>query len=588
MVTFAGLAMQRKLTTILAADIAGYTRLVAQDEEGTISRLSNMQLDLIEPTFKSADGHIFKTMGDGFLAEFASAVSALRAALQIQDIIKEQQADIPSEKRFELRVGIHLGDVVVRHNDLFGDAVNIAARLESIAPAGGICVSRSVVEQSSKIVSADFVPLGAKALKNLPNPIDVWSVSSSKRARSAGTGAGTDARVRLMIGEFIASTAVPEIKALGTGVSEDVAGALSRTIIVLRYDPKTEESVILAAQRAKATHILEGSLRVSGDRVRLSATLLTSNNGQVSWTRRFEGTVNDLFDLQDNLAIAIAQEIGAELFDETFGLTLRAEGTRNLEAWRCYSEALPDLRDPFDQARRERARTSLDKALSLDPNFVAAWAAKTNVSYADFRTTGRVGAIEEAHRASDRALAIAPDSATAWSAKSRAHLMDRQHEEALAAAEEATRRAPEEVAFAVNYAMLLDRADQSEKALVVAHRAAKLDPRATLGRLGQVQGLALLSLGRNEEAATIFRNVASSAEEWSWTRLYLAVAQHLAGQADDAAQSYMLFREAAQDFDVLIWDNSQLHKSESVRARRGEAARYLEEQNRSMQAELRR
>lgn len=573
--------MKRKLTTVLAADIVGYSRLVAQDEEGTISRLSDMQSDLIEPTFNSADGHIFKTMGDGVLAEFASAVSALRAALQIQDNIKEQQADVPIENRFELRMGIHLGDVVVRHDDLFGDAVNIAARLEGIAPAGGICVSRSVVEQSSKIVSADFVPLGAKALKNLPELIDVWSVSSSKRVR---TGTYGDARVRLMIGEFNASTAASEIKALATGVAEDVAGALSRTIIVLRYDPQTEDSVVLAAQRAKATHILEGSLRVSGDRIRLSATLLSSNSGQVLWSRRFDGTMDDLFDLQDSLAIAIAQEIGAELFDETFGLTLRAEGTRNLEAWRCYSEALPDL---FDQARRERARTSLDKALSLDPNFVAAWAAKTNVAYADFRTTGRVGAIEEARYASDRALAIAPDSATAWSARSRAHLMERRHEDALVAAEEATRRAPEEVAFAVNYAMLLDRADQSEIALVVAHRAAKLDPRATLGRLGQVRGLALLSLGRDEEAASVFGKVTNSEAEWSWARLYLALAQHLAGQAENAEQSYRLFRETVQDFDVLGWDKSQLHKSESVRARRGEAAKYLEEEYRSMQDVLR-
>lgn len=569
--------MKRRLTTILAADLVGYTRLIAADEEGVIGRFRSLCERLVDPAVARADGRVFKTMGDGLLAEFASPVEAVRTAITIQEVVAEDQSDQPEARRLRFRIGIHLGDVVVDGSDMLGDAVNIAARLESVAPAGGICISRAVMEQARGRVAAELTPIGPQSLKNLPEPIEVWQIGGEPVPEVGTQTTDAPSPPRLFIVEFAWSGDADDVAALAQGVVEDVSGALARTVVVLRSDPADEGTALAAAKSARATHVLEGAVRARGTRVRLSASLRTVPAGEVIWTRRFDGGLDDLFDLQDRLALAVARETGAELSNETFGLTLREDGTRNLDAWRLYAEALPDLRDLYDAARRARAAASLNRALALDPEFAAAWAAKTNVAYAEHRLAGSTEAVTDGRTAAERAMALAPESGTAWAAMSRALLMERRFDEALEAAAQALRHAPEEPAIYVNYAMLLDRAGRPEEALTAARRAAALDPRLLKGRLTQVMGLALLSLGRYEEAAKRFGMLAEATDGWAWTRLYQAIALQLDGHRAQADAIYASFKDRSPDFVAEVWESAQMHRDPALRARRSAAVMALEQ-----------
>jgi TolB-like protein len=295
---------QRRLAAILAADVVGYSRLVGAEEEGTIARLRTLRDELISPTVSAYRGRIIKTTGDGLLIEFASVVDAVRAALDVQRAMAAQNAEIAADKRIEFRIGINLGDVVVESDgDLVGDGVNVAARLEAVAEPGGICLSRSVYDQVKGKVDAEFVDLGDQNLKNIAQPIRAYRVGSSRAAGAAPEmpALSLPDKPSIAVLPFENMSGDPEQDYFADGIVEEIITALSRMrwlFVIARNSSFTYKGravdVKQVGRELGVRYVLEGSVRRSGSKVRITGQLIDTSTGIHLWADRFDGGMEDI------------------------------------------------------------------------------------------------------------------------------------------------------------------------------------------------------------------------------------------------------------------------------------------------------
>jgi adenylate cyclase len=307
--------VDRKLAAILAADVAGYSRLMGADEEGTLARLKAYRRDLIDPKMEEHRGRVVKTTGDGILIEFPSVVDGVRCAVEMQRATVERNANIPDDKRIEFRIGINLGDVIIDGDDIHGDGVNIAARLEGIAEPGGICISEAAYQQVRDKFAIDFDDLGEQQLKNIARPLRAWAVriggeaASTQRPASDQASMGERAsRPSLAVLPFDNTGRDTDTEAFCDGLSEDLMTALSR-FRWLRVTSRTSSfaykgaspDVRQVARELEVRYVLEGSVRRSGKRVRINAQLIEASSANHVWARRYDREIADPFDLQDEV-----------------------------------------------------------------------------------------------------------------------------------------------------------------------------------------------------------------------------------------------------------------------------------------------
>lgn len=365
--------MDRKLTTILAADLAGFSRLIAADEEGIIRRLRAVRKDIIDPTITARNGRIIKTMGDGMLVEFSSPVQALRAALGIQRYMHAHESQVAETTRLKFRIGINLGDVVIDGEDVLGDAVNIAARLESLAPVGGICISRAVYDQSKGRVDADMTSLGPQAVKNMPEPVDVWrvEVEGAEAAKPAQVAAE---RPAIAVLPFANMSTDQDQEFLADGIVEDVITELSRfrSLMVIARNSTfaykgAAQDVRRIGRELGARYVVEGSVRRSGDRLRVTAQLIEASSGTHVWAGKWDRTLEDIFDLQDELTNAIVTAVEPELGAHERRL-VRARPTDSLTSWELCQRSWPKLAEYTPQSLDEAA-SLLQASARMDPGF---------------------------------------------------------------------------------------------------------------------------------------------------------------------------------------------------------------------------
>ena len=319
------MSQTRRLAAILAADVAGYSRLMGADEEGTHERLKGHLRELINPKIRDHRGRIVKNTGDGLLAEFASVVDAVRCAIEVQVGVAERNAGVPTDERIEFRVGINLGDVIIDDDDIFGDGVNIAARLEALAEPGGICVSRVVRDQVRDKVEFGFEDIGDQSVKNIARPVRVY------RVRDAGTAAKSPNPQRLPLRPILDKPSIavlpfdnmsgdPEQEYFADGISEDIITMLAgwRAFPVIArnstFTYKGKATDIKTVGRELGAHyVLEGSVRKSGVRVRVTAQLIEADTGHHLSAERYDRDLTDLFDIQDEIVTAIVGAIEPEL-----------------------------------------------------------------------------------------------------------------------------------------------------------------------------------------------------------------------------------------------------------------------------------
>jgi len=346
------MSQTRRLAAILAADVAGYSRLIGDDEEGTLNRLRSIRAEVVDPSIALYRGRIVKTTGDGLLGEFASVVDALRCATEIQNAMVEGNAGIAADKRIEFRIGVHQGDIVVEDGDIFGDGVNIAARLEGLAEPGGICVSARVQEDASGKLDLTFEDLGEQNLKNIVRPVRVYRVRPTAIDRTASSVEinsilALPDRPSIAVLPFANLSGEPEQEYFADGMAEEIITALSRIrwlFVIARnssfmYKGQAVD-VKQVGRELGVRYVLEGSVRKAGGRVRITAQLIDATTDAHLWAERFDGSLEDVFELQDKVASSVAGVIEPALQAAEIRRS-RARPTSDLTAYDLYLRALP-------------------------------------------------------------------------------------------------------------------------------------------------------------------------------------------------------------------------------------------------------
>jgi len=407
----------RRLAAILAADVAGYSRLIEADEEGTLGRPKALRADIIDPKIAGHKGRIVKTTGDGMLVEFASVVDAVRCASELQVAMAESNAPLPQDHRIEFRIGIHQGDIVVEDGDIFGDGVNIAARLEGLAEPGGICVSARVREDATGRLDLAFEDIGEQSLKNITRPVRVFRVAMGRKLVPEPPLALPD-KPSIVVLPFANLSGDPEQEYFADGMVEEIITALSRIrwlFVIARNSSFTYKGqsvdVRQVGRELGVRYILEGSVRKGGNRVRITAQLIDAASGAHLWADRFDGSLERVFELQDQVAVSVAGIIEPTL--QAAEIRRVAERpTNDLTAYDFYLRALPHASFFFAKDRNAQALDLLGGAIERDPGYgpalaAAAWChAQLDVNgWADDREANRLKGIDLARRA----LQVAPD-----------------------------------------------------------------------------------------------------------------------------------------------------------------------------------
>jgi len=411
--------VERKLAAILAADVAGYSRLMGADEEGTLTRLKAHRRELIDPKIAEHRGRIVKTTGDGLLVEFASPVEAVRCASEIQKAMREREGSLPEEGRIEIRVGINLGDVIIDEDDVYGDGVNIAARLEALADPGGVVISSTVFEQVRDRVPDSFEDLGDQQVKNIARPVRVYRLAHLRTPASptAMSPLPLPDKPSIAVLPFQNMSGDPEQEYFADGMVEEIITALSRIrwlFVIARNSSFTYKGqpvdVKQVGRELGVRYVLEGSVRKAGGRVRITAQLIDALTGTHLWADRFDGSLEDVFELQDKVAISVAGVIEPTLQAAEIRRS-SARPTSDLTAYDFYLRALPH-QFSFASDRSALVLDLLGRAIDRDPRYGPALAvaaffhAQLDVNgWTDDREATRRTAIDLARRA----LRTAPD-----------------------------------------------------------------------------------------------------------------------------------------------------------------------------------
>jgi len=377
------LATKRRLAAILAADMVGFSRLMELDESGTHARLKAHRIELIDPTIAKYSGHIIKTIGDGMLVEFASVVDALTCALEIQTRMGRRNSDLSAERRIDFRIGINLGDVIVDENDIFGDGVNLAARLEQLAEPGGICVSQVVRDQISGRIEIDFEDVGEQSVKNISRPVRVYRVCldnaqkqiAANQQEAAAKQAARNPAIAIL--PFTNMSGDPEQEFFTDGITEDIITELSRfreLVVISRNSTFTYKGMAVnireVARELGVDYVVEGSVRKSGDRIRVTVQLIDAQHDQHIWAERYDRKLEDVFAIQDEITSAIVATLFRRVEDATRGRA-KSKRTENLLAYECVLSAkiLHHRSTPQDNIE---AVKMVDRAITLDPKYAHA------------------------------------------------------------------------------------------------------------------------------------------------------------------------------------------------------------------------
>ena len=378
--------VDRRLAAIFAGDIAGYSRLMGADEEGTLRQLKAHRKELVDPKITEHRGRIVKTTGDGMLVEFVSVVDAVRCAVDIQRGMAERNSKVPADKRIEFRVGINVGDIISDSNDIYGDGVNVAARLEALADPGGIMVSRTVHDQVRDKLSFGFEDLGEQTIKNIAHPIGVHRVSlaevaSLAAAQSAAASKSEPAssnRPSIAVLPFTNMSGDPEQEYFADGISEDIITGLSKLrwfFVIARnssfaYKGKAVD-VKRAAHELGVRYVLEGSVRKGGNRVRITAQLIDAATGNHVWADRYDGDLTDIFALQDEITRKVVAAIEPKLLAAE-GIRSQSRSTEDLGAWDIVMQAT-SLFWRLTKTEGEAAIAMLKQAVERYPDYAPAY-----------------------------------------------------------------------------------------------------------------------------------------------------------------------------------------------------------------------
>jgi adenylate cyclase len=518
--------VERRLAAILAADVAGYSRLMGTDEVGTLTALKTLRSEIVDVAISEHRGRIVKTTGDGMLVEFASAVDAVSCAIYVQSKMADRHTDI----RF--RIGINVGDIIVDDNDIFGDGVNIAARLEALAEPGGVCISDDAYRQVRGKIEVSCDDLGPQKLKNIVEPMRVWRLLRSGAAKT-GTGGkpalGLPDKPSIAVLPFDNLSSDPEQGFFADGITEDVITTLSyisSLFVIARnssfaYKGKARD-LRQIGQELGVRYLLEGSVRRAGERLRITAQLIDATTGHHLWADKYDRGVADVFDLQDELTREIVTALRVILTEAEEGRVWQ-RSTNSLAAW---SDAVRGVDYIWrgTASDMEAARKFLVKATDTDRNYAKALVMLALTYYFDIRFGYTKNIVEAKGRFSEltrRALELDPNEPYAIGMQGNAYALDERFEEAIIQANRALSISPNDAFLWLLAARLFVNAElpaEGERAIRTAMRLNPLYPVNYLAVLGD----ALVHQGKSEEALLSLKELVRRNPNYISAHLHLA------------------------------------------------------------------
>ena len=505
--------MERRLTAILAADVVGYSRLMGTDEAGTLSELKRLRSDLIDNKIAEHRGRIFKLTGDGLMAEFPSVVGAVACAAEIQRGMREQCAKMPIDRRIEFRVGVNLGDVIIEGSDVYGDGVNVAVRLESIAEPGGIAISGSVRDHVGNRLNLVFEDRGEQQLKNIEKPVLVYSILLEEPSDEMAST--KDERPSIAVLPFNNMSGDPEQEYFSDGITEDIITDLSKIsglFVVARHTAFTYKGKPIKVQQIGhelgVRFVLEGSVRKAGTRVRVTGQLVSSKDGGHAWAERYDRDLTDIFAIQDEITHAIVEQLRVKLLPQE-KMSIQRPPTDNVEAYNYYLKG----RELFHRGSKscyKAAREMFVKATELDPSYARAYAGIADCdTFLYLRTTEPIS-FEAILATSEKALALDNGLAEAYASRGAALSAVKRYVEAEAEFEKAINLDPNSYEAHYFYARACVFQGKVEQATELFERAAAIKPDdyAAVCILVQFYN----SLGRRQAAKEAARKGAKLAE----------------------------------------------------------------------------
>jgi adenylate cyclase len=544
--------VERRLAAILSADVKGYSRLMGEDEVATVRTLTAHR-EVMSGLIQKHRGRVVDSPGDNLLAEFASVVDALECAVVVQQALKERNAELPSARRMEFRIGINLGDVIVEGERIYGDGVNIAARLESLAAAGGICISGTVYDQVESKLSLQYDYLGEQSVKNITKPVRVYrawreseltpfptSGKSNESTPSPLPELALPDKPSIAVLPFVNMSSDPEQEYFSDGITEDLITDLSKLsglfVIsrnsVLSYKGKAIKPEQVSKELG-VRYVLEGSIRKAGNRVRITAQLIDATTGYHLWAERYDRHLEDIFAVQDEVTQKIVTALKVQLTEGEqlrFGRPL----TTNIKAYDYYLRGC-DLQKQTRQEANLLAEQMFSKALELDPQFAAA-CAYLGIVYFDRWTMGW----SEDQQTLDRALALAREAVTRDPQLPDAHrllgvilLWNREYESAIAEVEQAIALDPNHADAYAALGSIFNFAGRPEETVGLIQKAMRLNPQHPTWYLWDL-GHAYYLLKRYDEATAVLKRTLTRNPDFMPAHGFLAIINEEIGLQDEA------------------------------------------------------
>ena len=559
--------VERRLAAVLAADVAGYSRLMGRDEERTLAQLKTLRKTLVDPGIATHRGRIVKTTGDGMLVEFASAVDAARCAVAIQREMVQQNIGVSPELRIEFRIGIHVGDIIIDDNDIFGDGVNIAARLEGIAEPGGVCISDDAYRQIRGKIDVAFNDIGEQALKNITEPMHAWHIrlageSPATRASSSAIQVQDLAlpnKPSIVVLPFDNMSAEPGQDYLADGIVEAITAALSciRSFFVIArtsaftYKGRATNARDVGKELGVA-YLLEGSVQKAGNRLRIIVQLIETEGGAHVWSSRFDGAIEDFFDLEDRITEQVAGALQPSIRIAEIERS-RRKRPQDLGSYDFTMRAMPHVW-ALEKEESAKALELLEKALAIDPEYplalsLAGWchAQRSVYNWAD----DIAGSQAMARSLAERAAEMSGDDPVILAVLGAVHTFVRNHGTARVLLERAVTLDPNAAWAWSRLGWIENYADQPQKAIGYFERALRLSPIDPMNFNNYVGiGSAHEVAQEYDKAAAFYRRALEERPNASWIYRNLAPVLSEAGRADEAKQAFAVLMLTYPDLTV--------------------------------------
>ena len=559
--------VERRLAAVLATDVAGYSRLMGRDEERTLAQLKTIRKTVVDPGIATHRGRIVKTTGDGMLVEFASAVDAARCAIEVQREMADRNAGVPPELRIEFRIGIHVGDIIIDDDDIFGDGVNIAARLEGIAEPGGVCISDDTYRQIRGKIDIAFEDMGKQALKNIAEPMPAWKMRLAGEPAPA-VGSVSSSKIQdlslpdkpsIVVLPFDNMSAEPGQDYLADGIVEAITAALSciRSFFVIArssaftYKGRTTNARDVGKELGVA-YLLEGSVQKAGNRLRIIVQLIETEGGAHVWSSRFDGAIDDFFDLEDRITEQVAGALQPSIRIAEIERS-RRKRPQDLGSYDFTMRALPHVW-ALEKEESAKALELLEKALAIDPEYplalsLAGWchAQRSVYNWAD----DIAGSQATARSLAERAAEMNGDDPVILAVLGAVHTFVRNHGTARVLLERAVTLDPNAAWAWSRLGWIENYADQPQKAIGNFERALRLSPIDPMNFNNYVGiGSAHEVAQEYDQAASFYRRALEERPNASWIYRNLASVLSGVGRVEEAKQAFTTMMHYYPDLTI--------------------------------------